>query len=142
MTEPTYDKPLPTLDDANRPFWDATRAGRLDLQQCGDCAHIRYPISHVCPRCLSDRFAWTTLSGRGTVFSSIVFHQVYHPGFAKDVPYNVALIQLDEGPRMFSNVVGIAPSDVKVGQKVAVSFDPVTADVTIPRFKISEGAAA
>ncbi len=135
MSETSYAKPLPTLDDANRPFWDAARAGRLELQQCGDCQHIRYPINHVCPRCLSLRFDWKALSGRGSVYSSIVFHQVYHPGFAQDVPYNVALIQLEEGPRMFSNVVGIPPSSVKVGQAVQVMFDAVTPEITIPRFK-------
>jgi uncharacterized OB-fold protein len=70
------------------------------------------------------------------VFSSIVFHQVYHAGFAKDVPYNVSLIQLEEGPRMISNVVGLPPDQVKVGDKVEVTFDAVTEEVTIPRFRL------
>ena len=136
MTEDTpYAKPLPTIDDGNRPFWQGAQAGKLTLQQCGACGHIRYPINHLCPRCLSDRLEWVALSGRGTVYSSIVFHQVYHQAFALDVPYNVSLIQLAEGPRMFSNVVGIPPSDVKVGDAVTVTFDPVTPEVSIPRFK-------
>lgn len=136
MTEaPTYAKPLPTIDDGNRPFWQAAQQGTLMLQKCGECGHIRYPINHVCPRCLSDRLDWVALSGRGTVYSSIVFHQVYHQAFALDVPYNVSLIQLEEGPRMFSNVVGMPPSDVKVGDAVTVTFDPVTPEVSIPRFK-------
>jgi len=135
MTDTAYAKPLPTLDDGNRPFWEAAKQGQLKLQRCGECQHIRYPINHVCPRCLSERFDWHALSGRGTVHSSIVFHQVYHPGFAKDVPYNVSLIQLEEGPRMFSNVVGVAPSSVKVGDAVRVVFDAVTAEVTMPRFE-------
>lgn len=136
MTEvQTYAKPLPTIEDGNRPFWQAARQGKLMLQQCGECGHIRYPINHVCPRCLSEQLDWVALSGRGTVYSSIVFHQVYHQAFALDVPYNVSLIQLEEGPRMFSNVVGIPPSDVKVGDAVTVTFDPVTPEVSIPRFK-------
>jgi uncharacterized OB-fold protein len=133
--ETTYTKPLPTIDDGNRPFWSGAQAGKLVLQQCGACGHIRYPINHVCPKCLSDQLAWVPLSGRGTVYSSIVFHQVYQQAFALDVPYNVSLIQLEEGPRMFSNVVGIPPSDVKVGDAVTVTFDPVTPEVSIPRFK-------
>ena len=60
-----YKKPLPTITDENRGFWDGCRAGRLMLQKCGACGHIRYPISHVCPDCLSYEFAWTQLSGRG-----------------------------------------------------------------------------
>lgn len=134
MTE-TYAKPLPTLDDGNRPFWDAAKQGQLKLQQCTDCRHIRYPISHVCPKCLSEKSSWTALSGRGTVFSTIVFHQVYHQAFAQDVPYNVSLVQLEEGPRMFSNVVGVPPSSVKVGDAVQVVFGAVTPEITLPRFK-------
>ena len=133
--ETTYAKPLPAIDDGNRPFWEGARQGRLTLQRCAACRHIRYPISHVCPKCLSDRLDWVPLSGRGTVYSSIVFHQVYQPAFALDVPYNVSLIQLEEGPRMFSNVVGIAPSAVKVGDAVTVTFDAVTPEVSIPRFR-------
>jgi len=131
----TYDKPLPTLDESNKPFWHAAREGKLALQHCTACGKPRYPINHVCPHCLSDKFEWKAVSGRGTVYSSIVFHQVYHQAFAGDVPYNVSLIQLEEGPRMFSNVVGIPPSQVKVGDKVRVVFDPVTPEISIPRFQ-------
>jgi uncharacterized OB-fold protein len=132
----TYTKPLPTLDDANRTFWDSARRGELRLQRCGECGHVRYPINHVCPKCLSDQYSWDQLSGRGTVYSTIVFHQVYNQAFAQDVPYNVSLIQLEEGPRMFSNVVGVAPAAVKVGDPVEVIFDPVTDEITIPRFRL------
>jgi uncharacterized OB-fold protein len=136
MNPTEYDKPLPVLDDLNRPFWEATRQGVLSLQTCQACEHVRYPISHVCPRCLSERFDWKPVSGRGTVLSSIVFHQVYNPAFASEVPYNVSLIQLEEGARMFSNVVGVMPSAVEVGAAVEVTFDSVTPDVTLPRFKL------
>ena len=131
-----YAKPLPTLSDENRPFWEATKRNELHMQQCLDCMHIRYPINHVCPKCLSERVEWKRLSGRGEVFSYIVFHQVYHAGFAKDVPYNVAMIQLEEGPRMISNVVGAPVDQVKVGDKVEVVFDRVTDGVAIPRFAL------
>lgn len=139
MKPTNYDKPLPVLDDLNRSFWEATRRGVLSLQTCQACGHVRYPISHVCPRCLSERFDWKPVSGRGTVHSSVVFHQVYHPAFAAEVPYNVSLIQLDEGVRMFSNITGVAPSEVKVGAAVEVTFDSVTPDVTIPRFRLRSG---
>ncbi|QET06130.1 Zn-ribbon domain-containing OB-fold protein [Cupriavidus pauculus] len=129
-----YNKPLPVLGDDNRPFWEAARREELRMQQCLDCGHIRYPINHVCPQCLSERADWRRLSGRGTVFSYIVFHQVYHAGFAQDVPYNVAMIQLEEGPRMISNVVGVPNDAVKVGDAVTVTFDKVTEEITIPRF--------
>lgn len=130
-----YSKPLPALTDENRPFWDGCRDGRLRLQRCSACAHWRYPIAACCPSCLSTAFEWADVSGRGTVFSTIVFHQAYHPGFKADLPYNVSMVQLDEGPRLFSNVVGVPPRDVKVGDAVEVVFDAVTPEVTIPRFR-------
>lgn len=139
MTE--YSKPLPNLTDENRPFWDACRAGRLSLQRCSPCGHLRYPISASCPRCLSAEFAWTEVCGRGTVFSYVVFHQAYHPGFKDDLPYNVALVQLEEGPRMYSNIVGTPNDAVRIGDAVEVVFDPVTPEVTIPRFRL-RGARA
>jgi uncharacterized OB-fold protein len=131
-----YAKPLPTLTDENRPFWDGCREGRLRLQRCGACSHLRYPIAPVCPACLSSDFAWFDVSGRGTVFSYIVFHQAYHPAFKAELPYNVALVQLDEGPRLFSNVVGTPNDRVRIGDAVEVVFDPVTPEVTIPRFRL------
>ncbi|MQA94576.1 MAG: hypothetical protein GEV11_07940 [Streptosporangiales bacterium] len=104
------------------------------MQKCDACGHIRYPIGRICPECLAPGGTWTGLSGRGEVLSRIVFHQVYNKAFADDVPYNVVLVQLDEGPRMFSNVVGVPNEDVRVGMRVRLHCDPVTAEVTIPRF--------
>jgi len=134
-TAPSYAKPLPVITPENKPFWDACKAGELRMQRCTACGHIRYPINLVCPQCLSAAVEWTRLSGRGTVFSYIVFHQVYHPAYKDDVPYNVAMIQLEEGPRMFSNVVGVSNDSVKVGDVVEVVFDPVTTEVSLPRFR-------
>lgn len=143
MTTTTeYKKPLPTLNDQNRPFWEGAREGKLMMQKCGECGHIRYPISHVCPDCLSYEFAWTQLSGRGEVFSYVVFHQLYNKAFADDIPYNVAMVQLEEGPRMFSNIVGVDSNDgdaVKVGDKVEVVFERATPEITIPKFRLRAG---
>jgi uncharacterized OB-fold protein len=136
--KPVPQRPLPTIDDDNRPFWDGARAGELRMQKCCGCGHIRYPISELCPQCLSGEFEWQRLSGRGKVFSTIVFHQIYHAAFAGEAPYNVSLIQLDEGPRMFSNVVGVPPSEVKVGDVVEAVFEPLTEDVTLPRFRMMQ----
>ncbi len=131
----SYTKPLPILSAENEGFWHAARRGELRMQKCGACGHIRYPINHVCPRCLSEVADWEALSGRGTVFSYIVFHQVYNKEFAGDVPYNVAIVQLDEGPRMISNIVGVPNDQVKVGDRVEVVFEPATDEISIPRFR-------
>lgn len=131
-----YAKPLPTITDENREFWEGAKRGKLRMQKCQECGHIRYPISHVCPKCLSYYFAWADLSGRGEVFSYVVFHQLYNKAFEKDIPYNVALVQLEEGPRMYSNIVGVDNDAVKIGDKVEAVFEPATPEVTIPRFRL------
>lgn len=130
-----YAKPLPDLTSDNRPFWDACREGRLSMQRCSHCGHIRYPVAPLCPQCLSEHTEWLTMNGGGEVMARLVFHHVYHKAFAAEVPYNVVLVQLDEGPRMFSNVVGVPNEQVQVGMRVRATFDPVTPEVTIPRFR-------
>lgn len=134
-----YAKPLPAITDENRGFWEGAKRGKLRMQKCLACAHIRYPISHVCPKCLAYESEWTDLSGRGEVFSYVVFHQLYNKAFEKDIPYNVALVQLEEGPRMYGNIVGVDNDAVRIGDKVEAVFDPVTPEVTIPRFRLRAG---
>jgi uncharacterized protein len=137
-------KTPPTVTEENRPFWDAARDGRLVMQQCTRCSHIRYPIQALCPNCLHDEYSWMQLSGLGSVFAVVIYHQAFNKAWAGDLPYNVAIIQLDEGPRMFSNVVGGPSSDVAVGDRVAVVFEPFTDDpsesestetLVVPRFR-------
>jgi len=131
-----YKKPLPEISDENRGFWEGAKRGRITMQQCKACAHIRYPISHCCPKCLALEFEWKDLSGRGEVYSYVVFYQLYNAAFKEDIPYNVAMVQLEEGPRMYSNIVGVDNDAVKVGDKVEAVFDAVTPEVSIPRFRL------
>jgi uncharacterized OB-fold protein len=135
MTE-AIAKPLPTITEENKPFWDAAREGRLSMQQCSSCGHIRFPIQDLCPVCISPDFAWAQLSGNGEVFAKIVYHRAFHPAYRGDVPYNLVMVQLDEGPRMFSNVVGTPNDEFAVGDLLEVVFDQVTDEVTIPRFRL------
>jgi uncharacterized protein len=133
--DPAPIPPLPEITDENRPFWAAAAAGQLRMQECLVCGHIRFPIQPLCPRCISGEFAWTTLSGRGEVFATVVYHRAFHPAYAARVPYNLVLVQLAEGPRMYSNVVGTPGAQVSVGDQLEVVFDPVSDEVHIPRFR-------
>lgn len=134
MTEPI----LPTITDLNRPFWDGCAAGELRMQQCSRCALVRYPVSEVCPRCLSSNAEWRSLSGRGEVLSSIGFHRAYNPAWADRVPYNVVLVELAEGPRMFSNVLPLDRLDTPAGTPVHVVFEEV-GGISIPKFAPDQG---
>ena len=130
-----YAKPLPQVTSEMKPFWDAARRHELVVQRCRGCGTYRFPARDICSRCLSRDAAWTPVSGRGTVFSWAVMHQVYHPGFAADVPYAVVVIELDEGARLVSNLVDCPPADIRAGLPVEVVFDDVTPDVTLPKFR-------
>lgn len=133
--EGTYSKPLPEIDDINRPFWEATRRGELRLQRCKDCSHVWYPAGTNCPKCLSTSFEWGPMSGRGTVWSFIVYHHCWHRGFEKEIPYNVAMIQLEEGPIVITNVIDVKNEAIKVGMPVKVVFEHATDEVTLFKFK-------
>jgi uncharacterized OB-fold protein len=129
-------KPIrPTITPVNRPFWEGCARGELVIQRCSACARLRYPAGAVCPDCLSPDAAWECVSGAGKVFSFIVFHRAYHPAWESKVPYSVALIELDEGPIMLSNVVDVDPVTLAVGQTVKVAFERLDQDLTIPVFK-------
>lgn len=129
----------PEITDLNRPFWDGCAAGELRLQVCGPCGHVRYPISETCPRCLSPDYTWQPTSGRGTILTWVVFQRGYHPAWAPAVPYNVVVVQLAEGPRMFGNVLPLNRVDLAVGLPVRVAFDPIGDGLGVPRWQLLDG---
>jgi uncharacterized OB-fold protein len=134
----TYQKPLPDISDRNRPFWEGCKNGELKMQKCTECGHIRYPIGPVCTKCLSGDFEWANLSGKGTIFNYIIVHQKYNAAFADDLPYNVIMVQLDEGTRMFSNLVGVENNEIKIGMKVEATFEKATDEIYIPKFRLAQ----
>lgn len=111
--------PEPTKRDA--PFWDGLKAGELRLQRCNACSSFQYPAETFCYECGATSLEWERVSGGGTVYSFITVHQRYHPAFGDNLPYNVSIIELDEGPRMVSNVIGIESHDVTIGMRVQAS---------------------
>lgn len=129
------EKPLPVISDFNRPFWEASRKHELHLQRCKSCHKFWAPNGPVCPHCFSEDYTWEKLSGRGKINSWVVFHKLYHPGFAKDIPYSVAFVELAEGPRIIANVVGVKNEDLKIGMPLEVVFEDVNDEVSIPKFR-------
>jgi len=131
----SYTKPLPIINDDNRQYWGYCKQHELRMQQCNNCGYIRFPPGILCPRCHSMDASWVKLSGRGKIYSFVVYRVSYHPSYADDIPYTVAVIQLAEGPRMESNITGIKVEDLKVDTPVEVCFDDVTDEVSLPKFK-------
>ena len=130
-----YQKPLPTITDANRPYWDACRNHELKLQRCSACAHLWFPPSFICPNCLGSDIAWEKVSGRGKIWSHMRMWQRYFPGFSEDLPYIVAYIELEEGPRMMSTIVGREFYELHCDMDVEVVFDDVTREISLPKFR-------
>ena len=128
-------KPLPVISNLNRPYWEGTKKHELRLQRCTSCARLWAPHGPVCPYCLSEEFNWEKLSGRGRIASWVVFHKVYFPSFEKEIPYNVAFIELEEGPRIIANVVGVPREELRIGMKVEVVFEDINDEVTVPKFR-------
>jgi hypothetical protein len=128
-------RPLPRLDDANAPFWQGAQAGELRLQQCAGCGAYRFPARRHCARCGGEEHRWTAVSGRGTVWSHCLFHKSYFPGLAADTPYNVVLVKLEEGPMLFSNLVGVPNEELRIGMPVLPHFERVTDAVVLIKFK-------
>lgn len=136
----TYTKPLPVIDLWSKPFWDACREHRLMMQRDRETGKFWYPPGPVTPGTLSKDWEWTELSGYGTITSWVVFHQKYYAGFAADIPYNVATVQLDEGPCLFTNIVGVADNQIRIGQRVRVTYRDATDRISIPVFEPVEDA--
>jgi uncharacterized OB-fold protein len=129
-----YLKPLPHPAPESEPFWAAAKEHKLKIQKCNGCGNYWFPPSEHCPECLSADNTWVEASGKGRVFSFVTYQRLYNKGWEGEIPYVVALIELDEGPRLLSNLTGIAPEDVACDMAVKVVFDDVTPDVTLPKF--------
>ncbi len=131
----SYKKPLPRIDEESRGYWEALVRHELYFQRCRDCGTKRLPPRAVCPTCLSSRTEWVRASGRGTVYSFTVTHQNQAPGFRETLPYVLAIVELEEGLRLMTNIVGCGPDAVRVGLPVAVQYEDVTPEVTLPLFR-------
>ena len=136
MAQQEYRKPIPVPTPETAFFWDKVRRHELWIQRCGACGTLFfYPRFH-CPQCLSDNLEWVQASGRGTLYTYMINHRG-PPGFEEEAPYAIAVVQLDEGPRMMTNIVGIenTPENLVLDMPLEVTFEDVLPEVTIPKWK-------
>ncbi|MPY92172.1 MAG: hypothetical protein GEV08_03630 [Acidimicrobiia bacterium] len=130
--ETAYEGPLPAVTNLNAPHWEALREHRLVAPHCDTCGRAWLPPGPWCPSCWSRAFRWAELSGRGTVTSLVRFHQQYYRSGPFQVPYAVAEVTLEEGPRLYGQLVQAEP---EVGLAVEVCYDDVSEDLTLARFR-------
>lgn len=128
-------KPVPRVDEESKGYWEACARHELYVQRCRDCGTVRYYPRALCPTCLAADPEWVLSSGRGTVYTYTVTYQNLAPGFRESVPYVLAYVELEEGVRLLTNIVDCAPDAVRIGMPVEVTFDDLTPDISVPKFR-------
>jgi uncharacterized OB-fold protein len=126
---------LPEPDASNRPYFEGARQGKLRLQKCDDCDSWMFPVRKRCQTCGSTQLQWADASGRGTVYSHAQLRREYHPRHSGRLPLVMAQVDLDEGVRVMTNLIGVEPAAVKVGMNVAVTFEHSPTGEAIAVFK-------
>ena len=134
MARPEIVYATPACDWETRAFWEGCGRGELVLQRCRDCGVVQHRPRGLCVSCLSDAISHIVASGRGVVYSHTTTHQNGLPGFREACPYVLAYVDLEEGPRLMTNVVGCAPEDVYIGMPVRVDFVVTGDGLGVPRF--------
>ena len=127
-------RPLPVADNWNKPFWAACAEGKLTLQRCKVTGKCFFPPAPVSPFTGRPEWEWITASGRGTLWSFIIFHQSYFPGMRDELPYPVVMVKLEEGPYLLTNLDGLEPKDLKIGMPLAVRFPGGPEGFVLPQF--------
>jgi uncharacterized OB-fold protein len=123
---------VPEIDTVNKPYWDGLAEGKLRYQSCG-CGHRWLPARLCCPSCLSPDWRWVPASGRGRILSWVVYHVAYHESLMDKLPYNVAIVELEEGPRLLTNI--LADNDALVAEAPVQLVVDMAAPVKLPLFQ-------
>jgi uncharacterized OB-fold protein len=134
--KPKFPPPLPLPDPLTQFFWDGAKEGKLLVQQCNECGKHIHPPRPICRHCLSEDLAPVEVSGRATLYTWTVAEQAFHPWFADKLPYVYATVELEEQQtKLITNIVGCEPSDLQIGMPVEVTFEPLTDEITLPKFR-------
>lgn len=127
----------PLADGDTQEFWDACKEHRFVVQQCSDCGHYRFAPMALCHNCRSFRFRWVQSQGVGEIYTWTIVHRSVHPATEAAVPYNIVVVRLDDcgGAMVTSNLLDVQHDDIRPGMRVAVVWDAVSPDCTLPRFR-------
>jgi uncharacterized OB-fold protein len=128
-------KLIPGLSPLTEPYWAGARRGELLLQRCVGCACVWHPPLPRCPVCHGADIEWQAASGRGTVYTYTVVYHATHVALAEKVPYITALIQLEEGPRVLTNLRNCSEDETRIGMPVRLIFEPLTDEIALPQFE-------
>lgn len=128
-------KPVPVPTEVSAPYWDGLKEHRVRLQRCDACGRLQFYPRSGCRHCGSSDLRWEEVTGEGHVYSYTIIHRAPFEAFADDVPYVYAIVELDAGPRLVSNIVTADPQTVRIGDRVTARFDDVDDGMTLLRFE-------
>lgn len=126
---------LPFVYPEELPFWEAARQRQLKLQRCSDCSKTWFPIGATCPHCFSMKWEWALMSGRGVLHNYVVFHKAWTQWFEPRVPYAVVQVELEEGPRLTTNLLDCDIKDIRIGMPVEAAYENITDEITLVQFR-------
>ena len=132
-------RPLPELSGIAEPFWVAARDRRLVIQCCLECRAFRFPPEIACFHCGSMEYEWAPMSGRATLYTWTVAHPPLLPFFRERSPWPVAVVQLEEGPRLVTNIAGLSVDEYAIGMPLQADFEDVEGGVTLVVFRRAGG---
>jgi uncharacterized OB-fold protein len=137
-------RPVPVPNEWTRPFWDAAKHGRLELQRCQDCGHFQHPPYPTCVNCVSTDLAFEPVRGHGAIHAYTIMYHTGDKRFASAVPYASIVVELDDAPGalLAGNLLGVPYTEAKVGRRVEVVFEPLNEEITLPQFRLAGAAAA
>jgi uncharacterized OB-fold protein len=127
-------KPMPIPDAASQQFFDGAKEGRLMIQRCTACGASRFVARARCDMCRSPDNEWITASGKAIIVSFAVMHQRYHPGFYDELPYPLAVVELEEGPRLITSLVTVEGVELKAGLALKAVYADVGEGIVLPKF--------
>lgn len=131
---PEVPTPKPMMNEDTKEFWDKLQETKqLHFQRCSNCQTYMHPPGPVCRECHTLDREWVPAQGKGTVYSYVIYHRPVHPGF--EVPYEVVLVEMEEGVRLVANMIDCEPDEVYIGMPVEVVVDQVFEDIALPKFK-------
>jgi uncharacterized OB-fold protein len=130
-----YKKPLPLITELSKVFYDGCKENKLLYQKCTDCNEVVFFPKEFCPKCMSHNLEWRESKGKGKVYTFTVTYDFAPPEFMEDVPYSLAIINIDEGFSIMSNIVECDLEELRCDMPVEVAFEPVTPEITLPKFR-------
>ena len=132
-----YNKPIPVPQGESDEYWNKAKEGELWLRNCNSCGNAYFYPRDISPCCFSKDTSWIKASGKASLHTYAIVHRAPHPGFAQDAPYVVAIVDLEEGPRMPTNIVidDPTPENLQIGMALEVTFEDISEKIALPKFK-------